>query len=247
MTETTLRSYPCKDEELPVISRYAVINVKRDLAEFSSFSLKYNLDFVTDWEAKISKAEELVAPESETAEMKKINARITASMTGLMGSLKKLDTYIEMANGSINLSTADFGLSELRKGINVGDHEKIIDRLKNVNQMVVKYKPALVEQGFSDKLQEKMVNTYTALSADRQLLYQTRSNRLALVQSNVWFLNALYAQLKLILKTGKALFEGTDPLKVREYTFTELKKRVRRVPKSNGKNDGEQPETPVAE
>lgn len=244
MNMNTPRSYPCKDEELPVICRYSVINLKRDLPDFTTYSPKFNDEYVTAYESIIAEAEELVAPESETVEMKKITNRILSSMTSLMGHVNHLGGYIEMANGSINLSTADFGLTDLRKGINTRDPEKVIDRLKDVNQKVVKYKTALAEQGFTDALQEKMVNTYTSLNTDRQTQYQTLSNRQALVQSNIGLLNGLYDQLKLILKTGKILYDRTDPLKVKEYTFSELKKRVRRVSKNNGKGDGELTETP---
>lgn len=239
------RSYPCKDEELPVICRYSVINLKRDLTGFTSFSPKFNAEYVTAYEAIISAAEELVAPESETAEMKKITNRLVSTMTVLLGHVNHLGGYIDMANGSINLSAADFGLSDLRKGINERDPEKIIDRLKDVNQKVVRYKAPLAEQGFTDALQEKLVNAYASLNADRQAQYQILSNRKALVQSNIGTLNALYDQLNMVLKTGKILYDRTDPLKQKEYTFSELKKRVRRVSKNNGKGDSEQPETPV--
>lgn len=247
MSTNTPRSYNCKDEELPVICRYSVINLKRDLPDFTTYSPKFNDEFVTVYEAMIADAEELVAPEAETVEMKKITNRILSSMTDLLGHVNHLGGYIDMANGSINLSTADFGLSDLRKGINERDPEKVIDRLKDVNQKVVKYKTSLVEQGFTDALQEKMVNTYASLNADRQTQYQTFSNRQALVQSNLGLLNGLYDQLKMVLKTGKILFDRTDPLKVKEYTFSELKKRVRRVSKNNGKADSEQPETTTEE
>lgn len=246
MSTNTPRSYNCKDEELPVICRYSAINLKRDLTDFTTYSPKFNDEFVTVYEAKIAEAEELVAPEAETVEMKKITNRIFATMTDLMGHVNHLGGYIEMANGSINLSTADFGLSDLRRGISERDPEKVIDRLKDVNQKVVRYKAPLAEQGFTDALQEKMANAYVSLNTDRQTQYQTLSNRQALVQSNVGILNSLYGQLTVVLKTGKILFDRTDPLKVKEYTFTELKKRVRRVSKNNGKGNGEQPETPTA-
>ncbi len=246
MSTNTPRTYNCKDEELPVICRYSVLNLKRDLNGFTTYSPKLNGEFVTVYEAKIAEAEELVAPEAETVEMKKITNRIFSTMSDLMGHVNHLGGYIEMANGSINLSTADFGLSDLRRGISERDPEKVIDRLKDVNQKVVRYKAPLAEQGFTDALQEKMVNAYVSLNADRQTQYQTLSNRQALVQSNVGILNSLYGQLTVVLKTGKILFDRTDPLKVKEYTFTELKKRVRRVSKNNGKGNGEQPETPTA-
>ena len=75
MSTNTPRTYNCKDEELPVICRYSVLNLKRDLNGFTTYSPKLNGEFVTVYEAKIAEAEELVAPEAETVEMKKITNR----------------------------------------------------------------------------------------------------------------------------------------------------------------------------
>ncbi len=245
MNANTPRNYSCKDEELPVICRYSVINLKRDLTDFTTYSPKFNGQYVTDYEAKISTVEELVSPKSETSEMKKITERIFANMNLLLNDVNHLGGYLEMANGTINLSAADFGLSDLRKGINVRDPEKVIDRLKNVNQNVVKYKAPLAEQGLTDALQEKMSTAYTMLKADRELQYSIHSNRKELVQNNIGTLNDLYSQLNEILMVGKILYQRTNPVKGKEYVFSELKKSVRRTTKNNGGSTEEQ--TPKSE
>ena len=158
--------------------------------------------------------------------------------------MNHLSGYLEMANGSINLSAADFGLSDLRKGINVRDPEKVIDRLKDVNQKVVKYKVPLAEQGFSDALQDKLTTTYTTLKADRELQYSIHSNRKELVQNNIGLLNDLYGQLNEILMIGKILYQRTNPVKGKEYTFSELKKGVRRSTKTKDEPIDEQTTKP---
>ena len=162
-------------------------------------------------------------------------------MANLLTLVNHLGGYLEMANGSINLSAADFGLSDLRKGINSRNPEKVIDRLKDVNQKVVKYKADLAAQGFTDALQEKLTNAYTALNADRQAQYQILSNRKVLVQTNIGTLNELYSQLTEVLNIGKILYKGVNPAKQKEYTFPELKKRVRRTSKNNDSANIEQP------
>ena len=244
MTLTINRNYNCKDEELPAICRYSVISFKRDLADFTAYSPKLSETYLAAYESRITTVEELVSPQSETAEMKKITDRIYSGMNILLDHVKRLGGYLEMAGSSIALSAADFGLSELREGINKGDPEKVLDRLKDVNKNVVKYKAALSEQGFTDALQAKLVDVYTSLNADRQLQYQILTNRKALVQSNVGTLNDLYGQLTEILRIGKILYQGKDAVKQQEYTFTELQKRVRRISKNNVSTSGEQPVTP---
>ncbi len=232
MNLNTNRSYNCKDEELPVILRLSLISLKRDLAEFTTYSPKFSGTYLDNYESEIAKVEELLSPAAETAEMKKITDRLHAGMDVLLNHVKHLEGYLKMAGSSINLSSADFGLSLLRKGINHTDPEKVIDSLKDLNKNVAKYKTALAEQGLTDAFQAKLVEDYTLLNADRQLQYQILTNRKALVQSNVGTLNDLYDRLMEILRTGKILYQGKDPVKLQEYTFSELQKRVRRSSKS---------------
>jgi hypothetical protein len=231
MNLNTNRSYNCKDEELPVICRFLATSLRRDLADFTAYSHKLSTAYLADYEAKIAKVEELLSPVSETTEMKKITDRIHSGMNVLLDYVNQLGGYLEMAGSSIDLSATDFGLTALRKGIYNNDPEKVLDRLKDVNKNVVKYKAALAEQGFTDLLQAKLVNVYASLNADRQLQYEILTHRKALVQSNVGMLNDLNSQLTEVLRIGKILYRGKDAVKQQEYTLAELKKRVRRISK----------------
>jgi len=226
------RSYNCKNEELPVICRYTLFSLKRDLADFTAYSPKLNDAYASAYETKIATAEELVSPKSETAEKKKITDRITASMAALIAYTNHLNGYLEMANGKINLSATNFGLTALRKGIAAHDPEKVIDRLKDVIKNISKYREDLTEQGFTDALLEKLTGTYASLIADRQTQYELLANRKALVQKNVSVFNDLYNQLQEVCRIGKILYAGVDPVKVKEYTFTELKKQGGRSSKN---------------
>jgi hypothetical protein len=226
------RSYNCKDEELPVIFRLSLMSLKRDLADFAAYSPKFSESYLTDYASEIANVEELLSPAAETAEMKKITDRLHSGMDVLLNHLKHLGGYLKMAGSSIDLSSTDFGLSALRKGIGLSDPEKVLACLKDVNKNVRKYKAELSEQGLTDLFQAKLVEDYTSLNADRQLQYQILTNRKALVQSNVGTLNDLHGRLMEILRTGKILYQGKDPVKLQEYTFSELQKRVRRSSKS---------------
>lgn len=224
------RSYNCKDEELPVICRFSAISWNRDLADFTAYSPRLGEAALAGYEAEIAKVEALFSPASETAEMKKMTARIHDSMNVLLDYTNQLRGYLEMAGSSIHLTAVDFGLSPLRKGINHADPEKVIDSLKEVINNVIRYKTELAEQGFTDTLQAKLEEVYTSLNTDRQLQYQILIRRKALVQGNIIGLNNLYERLAEVLRTGKILYQGKDALKQQEYTFAELLKQVRRVP-----------------
>jgi len=56
----------------------------------------------------------------------------------------------------------------------------------------------------------------------------------------------LYDQLKEILTAGRILYMATDPAKLQEYTFEDLKKRVRRASKPGKKVSKDKDEDPSA-
>jgi hypothetical protein len=241
--ENTSRSYNCKDEELPVLCRFVLSGLKRDLADFTAFSPKFSETYCTNFETKIIAIEDLVSPKSETAEKKKITDRLLASMNSLLDPINRLSGYLDMAGDTIQISKVDFGLTDLRKGINTRDPEKVINRLKEVIQNIAKYKDPLVAQGLTDRMIDSLNTSYISISNDRQTQYSILTNRKAMVQSHIGMLNDLFAQMQEILNIGKILYKQTDAVKKQEYIFSELKKKVRRITKGTGEENPE----PVSE
>lgn len=88
-----------------------------------------------------------------------------------------------------------------------------------------------------------MADDATSISNDRLRQYEILTNRKAILQDNVETLNTLHAKILEIHKVGKILFKGNDPVKLQEYTMTELIKKVRRV----SKPADEPAEVPVTE
>ncbi len=236
MTSTLARDYNCKDEELPVICKFSVFNLKRDLAEFTAFSPRFNVSYVSAYEARINAVSELVEPKSETVVLKAITDRIHHTMDGLIAPINRLSGYIELAEESIHISPADFGLVDLRKGITTKDAEHVLKTLHTVNLNIAKYKDSLVLQGMRDWLIEKFQSAAVSVADDKQKQYEITSNRKNLVQNNVSSFNDLYKQFNEILKVGKILYKGSDAAKLKDYTFSELKKGVRKTAKSNNGN-----------
>lgn len=228
MNQKEQRLFNCKDEELPIICRFADFSFTRDLEAFILYSPKYGGSFASEFKALIVEVDELVSPESETIEMKKITEQLFSNINALSDPINRLQGYIEMAYNTMKVSPSDFGLSDLRKGINAKDPEKVIGQLKKVNNNITTYQAELTPQGLNDELITKFTTGLSAIEANKQRQYEILSNRKAIVQSNVSTLNRLYEQFQGILKTGKILYKNSDQVKLQEYTFTDLLKRVHR-------------------
>lgn len=224
-----LRNFNCKDEELPVICRFAAYSLKRDLADFSAFSPKFNEDYVNQFESRIAEISDLVEPKSETAQLKIITERLHASMSGLLLPLNRLNGYITIARQELKITPADFGITAIRKSINSKDAEGVIKALHLILGNIDRNKELLAAHGLQADLVNLFAESASAISADKQTSYEVQSNRKTIVQNNLGKLNALSDQLSEILNIGKILFKGIDVVKQQEYTFNELKKRVRKT------------------
>jgi hypothetical protein len=229
MTEAKSRNYNCKDEELPVICNFVLFSLKRDLAEFSSFSQKFNEGYVTGFETKINGISDLVEPKSETVQLKTITDGVYTAMDGLIDPINRVTGYMTLGKLDKTISVADFGLTQLRKSINTRDGENVMKCLHTVNLNLVKFSTELSPQGLSADLTDKFSTALTVIAEGKQKQYEIVSNRKSIVQNNLSVLNDLYSELCEILAVGKILYKATDSVKLQEYSFSELKKQVRKT------------------
>jgi len=221
------RDYNCKDEELPVICKYAVFSFNRDLADFTAFSPKFNLDYVAAFEAKIASVSEVIMPRSETLDRKNITIRLYKTMDGLTDPINRLSGYLKLAQASLTVTAADFGLTLLRKNISTKNAEGVISSLRTVSNNLTRHEAILTEQGLTPELSNRFTEALASISADNQKQYEILSNRKNIVQNNTGLFNELYGQLTEILNVGKIIYKATNTVKTQEYTFTGLLKQVR--------------------
>jgi hypothetical protein len=231
MNSISPRSYNCKDEELPVICGFAAISLTRDLTDFSAFSPNFDAAYLAAYKGKIEVVQELVQPKSETIELKIITDRMYATLDNLVVPLNFVDGYLKLAGKTVPISATDFGLSQLRKSIRSRDVENVMQVLHTVEANLGKYNPELSVVGLTDTTSNKFTDAGNLLAIDKNKKYELVSNRTALVQSNLGILNELFDQFTEICTIGKALYKFSDKAKLKDYTFAQLMKQVRRTAK----------------
>ncbi len=248
MNGNTPRNFNCKNEELPVVCGFVAQSLKRDLTSFTAYSPMFDEAYVTAYEAKIDAVEELVQPKSETVELKLITEHSYATLDGLINPINYVEGYISLAGKKVPISATDFGLSSLRKSCRSRDVENVLSSLRTTIANMKKYRTELTEKGLTDELSAKFTDGLTSLKDDSDKRYQVVSNRAALVQNNMGQLNDLNATMVEICDIGKILFKQTDRAKLKDYTFAQLMKKVRRTEKpEEDKPETVAPESPVAE
>ena len=226
------RSFDCKDEELPVVCGFGALSLTRDLSDFTAYSPMLDLPYLTAFKAKIEVVEELVHPKSETVELKVITERIYQTLDDLISPINHLGGYLKLAGNQVPVSSADFGLVQLRKSTRSRDVESVLKLLHTVDGNIQKYKMELMSKGLTDALIAKFTDAGKLLAEDKDKKYALVSNRTAIVQNNMGLLNDLNDQLTEICRIGKILYKQTDKAKLKDYTFTQMMNQVRRSAKA---------------
>lgn len=226
-TKESSRSYNCKDEELLMICNYMAYSFERDLASFSAFSPKFTPDYLTTFKESIQAAAELVEPGSETLARKEINDRLRETHLGLIDPVNRVEGYLKLAKAGVKSTPAAFGLSALRQSIRRNDPEGVIGNLGVVLSNINHYKPLLMAQGLTDDLIALLSGAVASINTYRQAQYVILTNRAALVKNNLGVLNNLNATLMEIINVGRILYKASDPVKKKEYSFAELRRKVR--------------------
>ena len=236
------RKYSCKDGELPVICNIAADSLQRDLADFTAYSPKFIGDYLADFRNNTEKVYEIVIPQSEIQIQKVITERIFGTLDSLTDTINRLTGYIKFSH----LDNIDFGIVDLRKAINDHDAEGGIKSLQTVLANIANFKDALVKQGLTEELIALLTNAIKSLKEDKAKQVKIINNRKSIVQNNLGLLNDLFDQLNEILTAGKILYKASDPAKLKEYTFEDLKNYVRKSSKPEGKENKDKGSDPKA-
>lgn len=244
-TKTIQKKFSCKNEELPVIGGYVLTSIKRDSDVFAAFSPLYGEEGIKLFEYKVFQADELVSPKSGTNELKNITGVLYSEMDSMVEKVRRIEGYVMMSKGVIPISAKDFGIPTLKQRAKVRDAEGTLDNLKFVNANIAKYKDILTEKGMTDELSVALTKAVTTISYLNIRQYEASNERKMIIQNNINTLNALYDSISEICSIGKILF-GDNKEKMKEYTFSKLRKRVHIASKPEnsdgaGENNMQQP------
>ncbi|MDR2425499.1 MAG: hypothetical protein LBD59_12425 [Prevotellaceae bacterium] len=225
--ESVLTKFNCKIEELPFICRFALTLGRRDMSDFMAFSPIFNADYFDRFEVKINAAENLVSPQTETEELKKITKNLYGIFDGLIDPINKVRGYLHLAGESVGISDKNFGLSPLAQKIRSRDAEGVRQNLVHVNRNIQKFMSELTTVGLNAEIVNHLTAAVAPITQNNQKQFEISSQRRETVRKNIEKLNELYLNLIEFTKVGSIIYKASDPDKANEYTFVNLKKKVR--------------------
>jgi len=217
----------CRIDEVTIIGQIIMDCYQRDLADFQAYKpSKYTPDFFTALEAKKGVVAELVNPVVLTGQLKLITLDIAKNVEGLRETMNLLEGYVADAS-PLTVGVKDFGISGVRKKVNSGDVEGLDGALKTLITNTGDNLTALKEVGYTDDM-------YAALKATKQSIFDENAAQIvkedeisALSVNNIGVINDFLKDIKGIMDDGKRMYKTKDAVKLKDYTFADIKKRLR--------------------
>lgn len=223
------KSFKCRIEELPFLATFILVNFIRDKADFIAFSPDYNDPFATRVQTEITTVEDLVAPKKLTGELKSLTRKLMDGFTRTRNLLNKVERYLDKAAQSglkLTMAPDDFGIRKVRNTVNLKNDEGSVMNLRTLQQNLADNLSVLVSKGYTEDVQTELKTLIKDLNEASIAQTLKKKEREALVKNNIGELNALWATLDDLMKTGKAIYKEKDSSKVKDYTYASLIKDV---------------------
>jgi hypothetical protein len=200
--------------------------LRKDLADFSSFSPVFTESYVQSVELKVSTCKELVSSSAVTGELKTVTVKISDSAGRLRLKLNILEGYIKLSASELDVAVADAGVKEVRSAISRGNIEGVTANIRKMLTVVKRNSPALEAKGMNPALPvdiETQGREIEALNVRQNELLSVRNR---LTGENTELFNDLWTSLHPIFETAKALYRGVNQTKLNDYTLAQLTKRI---------------------
>jgi hypothetical protein len=230
--------FNCKKEEVPAIAGFVNESLIHDLIQFREYSPEFNDEFVAQFNTKRNYCLELESSDITTKRLKAITTQLVKKEKGLRPLLNKLEGYLNLAGSALDIPAESFGIKAVRDAINKSNDEGVIASMQTVLKNIKRNNTVLLAKGLKQELTDSLSATVTEidlLNIEQNKLTNERNNATA---SNIKDYNELWDMLSTVCATARSLYRGVDELKLKEYTVTELLKRVN-AEGPNSKGDSE--------
>lgn len=221
--------FTCRFDEITPLARLVWASYQRDKADFVDLLPDdYTAAFDADFTQKLGMVNKLVASSVQQAQGMVFTAQIQELYDALPELLNRLEARVRRAT-ALTVPVKKFGIGDARTARNQGDKEALAGDLKTLLQNVAANEAALATKGQQPADTQKIQDLYDALVANSTSQGTNASTQRQLTQTNVGTINELEALMQHLFDDGKSIYERRDKIRLKDYTYRQLLKLVRRA------------------
>jgi len=220
------KKFNCKMQDIPVMIGFLATSLERDKADFISFSPLYADPFLANLRDKQNECYEIVKAADVLKHQKVVTTQIDTTLNQVRIFLNKTEAYLKLSKKNLDIEIDDFGIKATRVGIAKYDIEKTISEgrslVNNLKRNATTLNTVGLKQTGIDEV-ATVINDLNTLNEKHNALTNDYSRA---ADDNNALLNEAWELMKMICSTGRALYKGIDDVKLKEYTLSNLQKRV---------------------
>jgi hypothetical protein len=219
---------PFRYEEITTVVAIIIGRLTRDYADFSRYSpAVFDTHFIPDLTAMNNDVESRTHTRAYLNQVKVFTENINRDMDLVKEKLWELEGYIVLAKNDLPIALKDFRLKDVREKMRNRDVEGAMGMLEITMGQVDEHIAPIKAKGYTDAKRAEMTalkNGINSANRDQEL---KKDEKEAAVRANEGIILALWEKASVALDAGKRIYRYTNPEKAKEYTASEIKKRIR--------------------
>lgn len=232
------KKFNCKMQDIPVILGFVLASFERDKSDFINYSPMFADSFAADTRIKQSECYEIVKAGDVLKLQKAKKSQIDVTVDKFRVSLNKTEGYLKLAVNDLDIKLEDFGVKSTRSALSKSDLEKAISEGRSLVMNLKRNTAKLIAKGLKQEGIDELASIITELETLNEEHNTLKNSRSRAAGDNYALLNETWDIINTILSAGRAIYKGTDPIKLKEYTLSNLQKRVYNV--NNGSQTTEE-------
>ena len=222
------RIYPCGTEEVSPMANIMAASMLTDIVWFTGHSPKFTPAFAAQMVEEAAACNALITSDTLTQRIRIVTRTIGTKCDELIIKVNHANNYIHMVEPTdLNVDVNAMGVTPLRKSLHSGNTEGVVKDarvlINNVQANITVLGPVGLTPTFLTDLTD-LIDEIETLGNEQT---DKKSKRNRNTEAYIGQFNELWTKVKLVMATGKALFQGVDDVKLKDYTYSTVIKRMR--------------------
>lgn len=219
---------PFRFEEITTVVDIIIGRVTRDYDDFRNYSATvFDDQFIPELTALNDDVEARTHTRAYLNQVKVFTVNIRRDMELVKAKLWDMEGYILLAKKELPIALKDFRIKDVRDKIHKHDVEGAMGKLDITMGLVDEYITPLKAKGYTDPKRAEMTTLKDAINRANRDQELKKDEKEAAVRENEGSILELWEKASVALDAGKRIYRYSNPEKAKEYTATEIKKRIR--------------------
>jgi hypothetical protein len=220
------KKFPCRIEEIPVFGEFVVSSAEKDINDLNGYSPLFTIEYLSSVKSRIEICKELIISSTVVRELNDVTQQLHDKGKTFRLTLNALNKYLQPGRDRLNIAIEDVGLKNIRVDIRKGNIEKFMSSIRILLVAVKRNLQVLEVRGMTPAFINEIETQLQEINSLNEKQNSLISKHDKVISENIDRFNDLWNSIRTILTAARVIYRDTDEVKMKDYTFAQLKRRV---------------------